>query len=1105
MPKAASFGTNDRVSALILVPNGTLALGVGIVASGAFLGRDVDLAAGGRLTFQDGFADCTAASCNDGNACNGIETCGPAGACLPGVPVQCPAPDQCHDPGVCNPSSGVCSNPARPDGAPCSDGNACTQSDSCQAGACAGVNPVVCTPTAGCSTPGICQPSTGVCSPATGCSVGCGNGTVEPGSPPQRVRFSWLALNCDENTRRVFFAINGVEVVNRSVFRCSCTPGVSTVERDDPQALALLRDGDNAFSVRSTAELAWAVVELVGASTQTVVLFDSGGGGDAEARNPDACGAGTEPVSSPAISTVPVALGEQCDDGNRAAGDGCSDSCQAEVCGNWRLDAGEDCDDGNAESGDGCTAACRRESCGDGLPSGAPNPTAVTFAWAVSSCAPAGSEPQAVFRINGSPALTAPLVTSCSCEMAVQSVTVTDPALLALLDSTSSNSISFETTGTGESFQLAGWAVARIRGVPQGDIVIFDANQLGDAGARRGSLCEPVEYQHVSGDVFHERTAPPWGPEDCDDGNSTPGDGCSETCKIEGCGDGVRTSGEACDDGNHGDGDGCSATCQLEGCFYCDQLTGECVTNQEGALCSDGNACSLGDSCRAGFCEAPEEVTCPAPAACRRPGSCDPFDGTCFYPSEANGLACDDGSLCTKNDACQAGQCTGRAITCGPPNPCQQPGICAPSTGQCQFAPRAEGATCDDANVCTQGDRCQTGACVGELATCPNPTVANDVGSLLSPFYLGPNPPQTGVVPGTIQPVRAAALRGTVKVRGGGPLVGVTVQVQNHVEYGQTATAADGSFTMAVNGGETLTVVYEKQGYLPAQRQVATSWQDFFNIPEVALIPLDTQVTATDFSGSAGFQTVSTSPVTDGAGSRTARLFVPAGVTADLEAPDGSLSPAPTLHVRGTEYSVGEDGPAAMPAPLPENSGYTYAIEYSADEAMAQGATAVRFSAPLFHYSENFRQFPVGQIVPAGYYDRRRAAWIAAPNGRVVRIIGQASGRAEVDVDGSGSAASPAALAALGFSDDERAQLAALYPVGAELWRVPVPHFTPWDYNWPFGPPPGAAPPNNSGPETEPESEEPDCRSGIHHRVRESEPGRGGGGAGHALLPHLSQ
>ncbi|HYI00759.1 amidohydrolase family protein [Hyalangium sp.] len=57
------------------------------------------------------------------------------------------------------------------------------------------------------------------------------------------------------------------------------------------------------------------------------------------------------------------------------------------------------------------------------------------------------------------------------------------------------------------------------------------------------------------------------GAEQCDDGNLTVGDGCSNTCSVEtevqACGNGVRDVEEACDDGNVQDGDGCESSCSL--------------------------------------------------------------------------------------------------------------------------------------------------------------------------------------------------------------------------------------------------------------------------------------------------------------------------------------------------------------------------------------------------------------------------------------------------------------------------------------------------------------------------------------------------------------
>jgi cysteine-rich repeat protein len=85
--------------------------------------------------------------------------------------------------------------------------------------------------------------------------------------------------------------------------------------------------------------------------------------------------------------------------------------------------------------------------------------------------------------------------------------------------------------------------------------------------------------------------------EDCDDGNTTGGDGCSASCKDEVCGNGVVDVGEGCDDGDTDGGDGCSATCTVEACGNNVQDVGE--------GCDDGNVVSgdgCSDVCKAEIC-----------------------------------------------------------------------------------------------------------------------------------------------------------------------------------------------------------------------------------------------------------------------------------------------------------------------------------------------------------------------------------------------------------------------------------------------------------------------------------------------------------------------
>ena len=59
--------------------------------------------------------------------------------------------------------------------------------------------------------------------------------------------------------------------------------------------------------------------------------------------------------------------GEECDDGNTAAGDGCSATCTLETCGDGVVNGSEECDDMNGVNGDGCDNNCTFTACGNGI------------------------------------------------------------------------------------------------------------------------------------------------------------------------------------------------------------------------------------------------------------------------------------------------------------------------------------------------------------------------------------------------------------------------------------------------------------------------------------------------------------------------------------------------------------------------------------------------------------------------------------------------------------------------------------------------------------------------------------------------------------------
>lgn len=384
------------------------------------------------------------------------------------------------------------------------------------------------------------------------------------------------------------------------------------------------------------------------------------------------------------------------------------------------------------------------------------------------------------------------------------------------------------------------------------------------------------------------------------------------------------------------------------------------------------------------------------------------------------------------------------------------------------------GEVCDDGND-EDGDACSEGCSVTTSTTTttstslpggsttttlpPDPstiappidrTVATDLFVATEFLYAGPEPIQTGVEADVIDPLRVAVVRGEVTDRSGATLGGVTVQVVNHGEFGQTLTRADGRFDLVVNGGGLLTLRFAKPGYLPADRQVDPLWNDQIALKPIALVPLSDVGTEVDLTSSE-VQIVNGTLSADGDGDRTARLLFLPGTEASLVLKNhGGTTPITTLTVRTTEYTVGPNGPAAMPADLPANIAYTYAIELSADEVEAADAAAVAFSQPVVFYVDNFLQFPVGGQVPAGYYDRERTVWVPSNNGRIVTVVGVTDDRADLDVNGDeiSDHEDESEYAALGISVLERDAMATLYDPGAQLWRVPIPHFTPWDMNW---------------------------------------------------------
>jgi fibro-slime domain-containing protein len=195
----------------------------------------------------------------------------------------------------------------------------------------------------------------------------------------------------------------------------------------------------------------------------------------------------------------------------------------------------------------------------------------------------------------------------------------------------------------------------------------------------------------------------------CDDGNKTPGDGCSVICQIPAgwsctgspsvctmagvCGDGILGATEACDDGNTAASDGCAANCTSVDSGYECRVPGRlcipaCGDSKKlgGEGCDDGNTMD-GDGCSV-VCQVEPGAVCTGAAGGKstctaaicgngvKEGNegCDCGTDNAMYPTGCkgpNGLFFGDASgcskTCTKEPTCRnaQGMTVACAITCG--------------------------------------------------------------------------------------------------------------------------------------------------------------------------------------------------------------------------------------------------------------------------------------------------------------------------------------------------------------------------------------------------------------------------------------------------------
>lgn len=318
----------------------------------------------------------------------------------------------------------------------------------------------------------------------------------------------------------------------------------------------------------------------------------------------------------------------------------------------------------------------------------------------------------------------------------------------------------------------------------------------------------------------------------------------------------------------------------------------------------------------------------------------------------------------------------------------------------------------------------------------------------------GEEPIQTAVTKGRITPENVAVLSGTVYSLAKDqrkPLPCVKISILGESDFGRTQSRADGQFELVVNGDAPYTVMFERSGYLPVQRTVMARAQRYVPTDDVVLRRQTGPETTINLEGLTEPVVAPGERIRDEDGERQAMLLFRPGTQAILRKPDGTEQFLKQITVQAGEYTNGLNGRAAMPGTMPPDMGYTYAAEFQVKGVDSRAS--VQFSQPVITYVDNFLGFPVGTLVPSGFYDLKQGAWVASNNGLVIKIVSIVDGVADLDTNGDGLADLPPRLAKLQIDLAERRQLATLYKPEKSLWRVPVNHFTAWDYNYMVAPP----------------------------------------------------
>jgi hypothetical protein len=601
--------------------------------------------------------------CDDGNACTQGDACS-YGKCL-GTPFcECKADADCNDGLDCTDDAcvaGKCASKPAGNGKACNDGNSCTVDDTCQSGECLPGKAKACDDQNPCTT--------------DACDVKTGNCTTTPNTTPCNDNdFCTSNDACKEGKCQgggVTNCDDGMQCTNDSCdpgSGCGNSPKSGSCEDGNP-----CTEGDYC----GTGEC----------KTGTVKSCDD--------KNP--C---TKDSCDQVKGCMYEELQGSCDDGNACTTD---DTCISAVC----TGAEKVCNDSNACTTDACDPAtgCKHEvtasACDDG--------DACTKG---DTCIDGTCKPGAALTCDDNNPCTED---TCDPKTGCAAKPLADGAVCV---AAGCSGLTFTSAGVCQSSTCV---PGDKKDCNDGNVCTDDAcdpakgcsatNNV--ASCNDGSAC-------TKSDTCKDGACTASQPVVCDDGNACTVDSCDPTkgCQSASATDGTTCIAAACDGLTQVPASTCTAgTCVKTGDpINCNDNnpcsddscnpSGGCGHVNNTVACSDGDACTTQDACSAGLCKGGNIVICNDNLPCTD-DSCDKLVGC---KTVNNTAACDDGSLCTVNDACANGVCkSGAALVCDDKNPCTDD-KCDPTKG-CTTTPNT--VACNDGNECSTDDFCAGGVCKG--------------------------------------------------------------------------------------------------------------------------------------------------------------------------------------------------------------------------------------------------------------------------------------------------------------------------------------------------------------------------------------------------------